>query len=170
MLDDNSESVGISRRPILIGPSACAGDASTSERIGLLCIDQRESLLASLHVLGIVGRLAWRREIARRRVLVWARAFFGAWVSRKLRRIVPDSGFCFRAPGPRRMISDQEGSSMLILLEDEMPLAAPHTAHHEIRHLGRGRYSHWGRYIYFSSTDNTDPRRNGRVYKLVQRM
>ena len=38
------------------------------------------------------------------------------------------------------------------------------------RRLGRGRYSHWGRYIYFSSTDNTDPRKNGRSYKLVQRV
>ncbi len=59
---------------------------------------------------------------------------------------------------------------MLILLEDDTPLTAPHTAHDEIRRLGRGRYSHWGRRIYFSTSDNTDPRRNGRVYKLMQRM
>ena len=47
---------------------------------------------------------------------------------------------------------------MLLLLEDDLPLAAPHTAHDEIRRLGRGRYSHWGRCIYFSTSDNTDPR------------
>lgn len=171
MIDDNTETVSIAERPFVIGASArTTSGASTLERIGLWYIDQRETLLTSLHVLRIVGKLAWQREIARRRVLVWARAFFGAWFSRKLRRIIPDSGFGFRAPGPRWTISDQEGSSMLILLEDGMPLAAPHTAHHEIRRLGCGRYSHWGRYIYFSSSDNTDPRRNGRFYRLVQRM
>jgi hypothetical protein len=168
---DNTELDSISEHPFVIAvPARSDGDTSTLKRLRLSYIDQRESVLASLHILRIVGRLAWRREIARRRISGWARTFFGAWYSRKLRRIVPDSGFGFRAPAPRRMISDQEGSSMLILLEDGISLAAPHTAHDEIRRLGRGRYSHWGRCIYFSSSDNTDPRRNGRLYKLVHRM
>ena len=171
MTDDNTELASISERPFVIGaPPHAARNRSTLERVWLACIDQRESLYASLYILRTVGGMAWRREIARRRILGWARAFFGAWYSRKLRRIVPDSGFGFRAPGPQRMISDQEGSSMLILLEDGLPLAAPHTAHDEIRRLGRGRYSHWGRCIYFSTSDNTDPRNNGRVYKLAQRV
>jgi hypothetical protein len=171
MIDDNTELLGISEHPFVRGaPARNASKRSALERVWLSYIDQRESLFAALHILRIVGRLAWRREVARRRILGWARAFFGAWCSRKLRRIVPDSGFGFRAPGPRRMISDQEGSSMLILLEDDLPLAAPHTAHDEIRLLGHGRYSHWGKCIYFSTSDNTDPRNNRRVYKLVQRM
>ena len=171
MTDDNTELVGISEHPFAMGASArTVAGKSALERIWLSYLDQRELLFASLHILRTVGRLAWRREIARRRLFDWARAFFGAWYSRKLRRIVPDSGFGFRAPGPWRTISDQEGSSMLILLEDDLALAAPHTAHDEIRRLGRGRYSHWGRCIYFSTSDNTDPRKNGRVYKLVQRM
>jgi hypothetical protein len=171
MTDDNIELASISEHPFVIGaPQHAASNRSALERVRLACIDQRESLFASLHILRTVGGLAWRREIARRRILGWARAFFGAWYSRKLRRIVSDSGFGFRAPGPRRMISDQDGSSMLILLEDDLPLAAPHTVHDEIRRLGRGRYSHWGRCIYFSTSDNTDPRNNGRVYKLAQRM
>src|SRR5882757_3002305 len=144
MTDNNTELASISERPFVIGaPPHAARNRSTLERVWLACTDQRESLYASLHILRTVGGMAWRREIARRRILGWARAFFGAWYSRKLRRIVPDSGFGFRAPGPRRMISDQEGSSMLILLEDDLPLAVPHTAHDEIRRLGRGRYSRW---------------------------
>ena len=171
MTDDNIELASISEHPFVIGaPPHAASNRSALGRVWLACIDQRESLFASLHILRTVGGLAWRREIARRRILGWARAFFGAWYSRKLRRIVSDSGFGFRTRGPRRMISDQEGSSMLILLEDDLPLAAPHTVHDEIRRLGRGRYSHWGRCIYFSTSDNTDPRNNGRVYKLAQRM
>ena len=171
MIDDNTELLSISEPRFTIGtPARDGAGRSALERTRLSYIDQRESLFASLYILRTVGRLAWRREIARRRLFDWARAFFGAWYSRKLRRIVSDSGFGFRARGPWRTISDQEGSSMLILLEDDIPLAAPHTAHEEIRRLGRGRYSHWGRSIYFSTSDNTDPRKNGRVYKLVQGM
>jgi hypothetical protein len=169
--EDNSEFAGLSDCPLVIPASARRiGIAPASKRIRRFYIDQRELLLASLHVLRIVGTLAWHREIARRRIAGWTRAFLTVPFSRRLKRIEPDSCFCFRAPGPRRAISDQEGSSMLILLEDDIPLAAPHTAHDEIRRLGRGRYSHWGRRIYFSASDNTDPRRNGRLYKLVQRM
>jgi hypothetical protein len=163
--DDNIDFARIPDRPL-----AAAGARHALERGRSFWADQRDLLLASLHILAIVGRLAWRKEISRRRVMVWARAFLGGWFSQRLNRIVPDTGFCFRAPGPRRVISDQEGASMLLLLENGIPLAAAHTSHDEIRRLGRGRYSHWGRYLYFSSSDNTDPRENGRVYRLVQRM
>jgi hypothetical protein len=164
--DDNIDFARVPDRPLV----TAAGAPHALERGPSFWTDQRDLLLASMHILGIVGRLAWRKEIRRRRIMVWARAFLGGWFSRRLNRIVPDTGFCFRAPGPRRVISDQEGSSILILLENGSPLAAPHTSHDEIRRLGRGGYSHWGRYIYFSSSDNTDPRNNGRVYTLVQRM
>ena len=33
---------------------------------------------------------------------------------------------------------------------------------------GKGRWSHWGAHsIQFLSSDNTDPRTNGRQYKIV---
>ena len=33
---------------------------------------------------------------------------------------------------------------------------------------GKGRYSHWGaRSLWFSTSDNSDPRTNGREYKVV---
>lgn len=171
MTDDNSEFADLSDRPFVIRASArTAGETPVWERIKLFYIDQRELLLALLHILGVVGGLAWRKELARRQIVIWARAFLSAPFSWKLKRIEPDSGFCLRAPGPHRAISDQEGLSTLILLENDTPLPSPHAAHDEIRRLGRGRYSHWGRYMYFSSSDNTDPRKNGRIYKLVRRM
>jgi MoaA/NifB/PqqE/SkfB family radical SAM enzyme len=52
------------------------------------------------------------------------------------------------------------------LWEDERMLGPRESLHNEIRNLGSGRYSIWGRKIYFSSSDNTDPRRNGRRYAL----
>ena len=36
--------------------------------------------------------------------------------------------------------------------------------HQTIRKRGGGAYSHWAGAIYFSSTDNSDPRGNGRTY------
>jgi hypothetical protein len=39
--------------------------------------------------------------------------------------------------------------------------------HDQIRHEGKGRYSHWGDHVFFSSSDNTDPRTNGRTYRAV---
>lgn len=169
--EDNSQLAGLPDRPFVIRASARAtGLRPVWERIKLRYTDERELLLASLHVLGIISGLAWRREIARRRIAVWARAFLSTPSSRKLKQIEPDSGFSFRGSSPYRVTSDQEGLSTLIVLENDTPLAAAHTPHDEIRLLGRGRYSHWGRYMYFSSSDNTDPRKNGRIYKLVRRM
>lgn len=171
MTDENTEFTG--RPDRLFGtapPALTAGRRSTPGGIKLFYAEQRELLLASLHILRIIAGLAWHKEIARRRIPAWVRVYFDSWFSRKIRRIAPDSGFCFRAPGPSRIISDEDGVSILILLENDTPLSAPHTPHNEIRRLGQGRYSHWGRYMYFSSSDNTDPRKNGRVYKLVQRM
>jgi hypothetical protein len=169
--DDKTEIAGTPDRPFLIAAALrSASGRLILQRVKQFVTDQHELLLASLRVVGIVSRLAWRKEIARRRLAAWARSFVAGWFSRKLRRVVPDSGYCFRAPAPRRAVSDQDGTSMLILLENDAPLAAPHTAHEEIRRLGHGRYSHWGRCIYFSSSDNTDPRKNGRVYRLVRRI
>lgn len=63
---------------------------------------------------------------------------------------------------------DHVGPSRLILYEDGKPLPKPHNAHIDTMENGLGRYSHWGtRSIQFSSTDNTDPRTNGRQYKIV---
>lgn len=59
---------------------------------------------------------------------------------------------------------DNPKHSKIILLEDEKKLAPPHTFHETIRQDGKGAYSHWGAQLYFSSSDNTDPRTNKRTY------
>ncbi len=53
------------------------------------------------------------------------------------------------------------------LLENGRPLGPAHSPHATIREGGRGAYSHWVNKIYFSTSDNSDPRQNGRVYELV---
>src|SRR5258706_3012496 len=56
--------------------------------------------------------------------------------------------------------------SNFVLFEDDKKLAPAHTAHSQIRKVGRGAYSHWDTQLYFSTSDNSDPRINGRVYLL----
>jgi arylsulfatase A-like enzyme len=59
-------------------------------------------------------------------------------------------------------------SSRLLVFEDGEPLGPAHALHDEIRRLGRGRYSHWEGSLYFSTSDDSDPNTNGRVYVVAQ--
>jgi hypothetical protein len=60
--------------------------------------------------------------------------------------------------------NDEFVASNLILREDGALLGPAHTMHDQIIDAGMGAYSHWGRNIVFSSSDNTDPRVNTHVY------
>lgn len=65
-------------------------------------------------------------------------------------------------------IGDKHGNSQCVLLEDGKPLSQPRSIHKGIGRLGRGRYSHWTKTsLYFSASDSSDPRTNGRRYELV---
>ncbi|MCA9146600.1 MAG: transglutaminase domain-containing protein [Planctomycetales bacterium] len=81
----------------------------------------------------------------------------------------PEDGFAFRA----RLRLDRQGdrdsdASRCRLLEDGKPLPLPQSRHAEIREQGGGRYSHWtASQLYFSASDSSDPRTNGRKYELV---
>jgi hypothetical protein len=60
--------------------------------------------------------------------------------------------------------------SMLVLFEEGKPLGPPRSIHADIRQKGGGRFSHWTREsLYFSVSDNTDPRTNGRRYEVASR-
>jgi hypothetical protein len=54
--------------------------------------------------------------------------------------------------------------SPIAIYENDRPLGPPHSSTTEIKSHGRGRYVHWEQSLYFSSSDNTDPRSNGRQY------
>ncbi|MFH1918522.1 MAG: Ig domain-containing protein [Planctomycetota bacterium] len=58
--------------------------------------------------------------------------------------------------------------SMLVLFEDGKPLGPARSVHAQIREEGGGRFSHWTREtLYFSASDNTDPRTSGRKYEVA---
>jgi 2-polyprenyl-6-hydroxyphenyl methylase/3-demethylubiquinone-9 3-methyltransferase len=53
------------------------------------------------------------------------------------------------------------------LREDGKMIGLAHSMHAEIGELGRGRFSHWGDTLYFSTSDNSDPNSNGRAYSVA---
>ena len=57
--------------------------------------------------------------------------------------------------------------SKLIVCENGQPLRQRHENHSTIVRTGRGAYSHWERHLLFSTSDNTDPNKNGRVYSYA---
>jgi hypothetical protein len=77
-------------------------------------------------------------------------------------------GFAWCAHIPRlseTADSESHGArSQLALFEDDILLGPPHSSHELIRTAGSGSYSHWGELIYFSTSDGSDPLRNGRDY------
>jgi hypothetical protein len=59
-------------------------------------------------------------------------------------------------------------ASTLILCEDGRALGPAHSLHADIRTIGRGRFSHWGENLFFSTSDNSDPNKNGRIYTILE--
>lgn len=69
--------------------------------------------------------------------------------------------------GTTWMSQDKRGTSAPSqVLEDGIPLALPDSLHANISDKGAGRYSLWGGNLYFSTSDNSDPRTNGRKYQV----
>jgi hypothetical protein len=56
--------------------------------------------------------------------------------------------------------------SRLVVYEDGKPLGPPHSPFDEIRKAGKGRYNHWKDIIFFTASDNSDPRSNSRTYSV----
>jgi hypothetical protein len=76
-------------------------------------------------------------------------------------------------PLAHESVSDANGgTSTLQLFENGKELGPAHAQHADIRGIGQGRWSHWGSYgnrvLYMSTSDNSDPRTNGRTYTVKQ--
>jgi glycosyltransferase involved in cell wall biosynthesis len=88
-----------------------------------------------------------------------------------LRQPILDGGHAFLMQLPQLAVpgddTDDPCRSHLVVLEDGGPLGPAHTAHDIIRSKGGGAFSHWGGRLYFSTSDNTDPRCNGREYVAI---
>lgn len=83
--------------------------------------------------------------------------------------ILPESGFCFafsfRTNAAKYFARALTGGDFT-LLEDGKPLASESALHEDITNLGKGRVSLWRDRLLFSTSDNSDPRENGRKYSF----
>jgi pectate lyase len=62
--------------------------------------------------------------------------------------------------------ADAFSAKDMLLTEDGRRLPHAGALHDEIRKSGLGRYSHWGSWLYFAASDNSNPNTNGRKYIL----
>ncbi len=74
---------------------------------------------------------------------------------------IPEPGFPWQVAADTR---DDPYGSTLKLSEDEKSLKPGHASTSAIATLGHGRYAHWDDTLHFSTSDNSDPRSNGRTY------
>ena len=81
-----------------------------------------------------------------------------------------DSGYAYSVQIPSLAdVSDfleHPERSTAMLCENGKPLGPPHSSHDDIRHNGAGLFSHWDGYLLFSTSDNSNPNSNGRIYSL----
>ena len=80
----------------------------------------------------------------------------------------PIAGYSYQiSVGTKWMTQTNTNPSRARLLEDGEQLAIPNANHSKIEEKGRGRYSLWKGYLYLSTSDNSDPRVNGRIYEIL---
>lgn len=110
---------------------------------------------------------------------VTAATFLGVLVDYRLAptKMTLEQGHAYliplQLPWPLTVVSDDtqaKKASGTKILEDGQPLGPPHTVHNRIRTLGHGCFSHWQGKLFFSTSDNSDPRSNGRKYVAVIRV
>lgn len=78
-----------------------------------------------------------------------------------------EQGHCFIAIVQCGMPGDRESKSSVTVWENGVQIGPAHQAHKDIRASGGGRFSYWAQgNLYFSTTDNSDPRTNGRKYEI----
>lgn len=85
--------------------------------------------------------------------------------------MTPDGDLARYAPilspplfGTRPDDNGQPTVSQLRLFEDGQELGPAHTLGTTIKSIGHGAFSHWANHVYFTSSDDSDPRANGRHY------
>lgn len=131
-------------------------------------LDKLSVLLVSGYLLAVALWLTATRKIPSPNFARIARAYARRPYSGEIGAVRAEQGHCWLAQLPAHLLSDKESSSLLVLCEDGNPLGPARAGHDDIRSLGGGRHSHWGADLYFSTSDNSDPRRNGRRYTVKE--
>lgn len=120
----------------------------------------------SIYLLAVGAWLIVTRQIPSPGFGRIARALMRRPYAGEIGTAAPESGHCYIAPLPAGLLSDRDSASALRLYEDGRELGPARASHADIRAQGSGRFSHWGEQLYFSSSDNSDPRSNRRRYTV----
>jgi hypothetical protein len=123
-------------------------------------------VLVSIYLLIVGAWLVMAHRIPSPGFLRIARAMLRRPYRGAMQNFASETGYCYVASLPSRLLSDRESSSSLEVFENGRQLGPAHAPHEDIRTLGNGRFSHWGGQLYFSTSDNSDPRANGRCYEV----
>jgi SAM-dependent methyltransferase len=93
------------------------------------------------------------------------------YVERALGPFQQDQGLCWVCDAAEwEAIADSSAEplrSPVVLFEDGVPLGPAHSGHDRIRTEGGGRYSHWGRAVYLSTSDGSNPNENRKTYAAL---
>lgn len=77
-------------------------------------------------------------------------------------RMTHDSGYCYLYP-----VTDLDQYQTVLLFENNKIIGSINNTHDIIRTQGKGFYSAWHESLFFSTSDNSDPRTNGRAYRII---
>src|SRR5262245_13432259 len=96
-------------------------------------------------------------------------------------KATPESGYAWVASLPKTFLNalrflykvsncdaDAVSAKDTLLTEDGRRLLHVGVRHDEMRKSGLGRYSHWGSWLYFAASDNSNPNTNVRNYILYR--
>lgn len=125
--------------------------------LGLTNCQKEEAILTSFETPIIKG------EIDKSASTTSTNVIKGSLVNSNLRS---DGGYAYKITIPIEDGDSQvnPNQSTLKLFENGKEIGGAHAVHNDIRNIGRGRFSHWGKTLIFSTSDNTNPMKNGRTY------
>jgi len=96
-------------------------------------------------------------------------AFDGFGIEKKVELITinANSGYAYHVHLEHSMWAENYGNLKARVLENNEEIGPRISYHDNIRKHGSGRFSFWDKALFFSSSDNTDPRTNGRTYYAI---
>ena len=91
---------------------------------------------------------------------------FWKYIPLQRSEIHPEIDNCYTVYHGMSRLSSHQGPSMAQIYEDGIRLGPGNSLHDDIRTIGKGRFSFWHDYVYFSTSNNSDPRTNGKSYEI----
>lgn len=90
-----------------------------------------------------------------------------SWQRVPVRTVIHEIGYCYQVSLGKTWMSSHERPSPAKIFENGIPLGPGNSQHDDIRKIGKGKFSFWYNYLFFSASDNSDPGSNGRKYEIL---